>query len=141
MKKQITLLMLVVGVAFAAALVFQSAATAGQEPVEEAIVGTWRFADGYYVGFDEEGRLCYGGSAESVAGKIWCNRYTLEDGIVTESCMGGPEDRNCPLGGGTCRAAVSVDEAGQLRYRVLYEECDMMGYKVVPPRQFYFTKS
>lgn len=142
MKKRLTLLMVIVGLALAATLVFQSSATAGQEPaVDEKILGTWRLTDGYYIGFDEEGRFCYGGSAQSVAGKYWCNRYSMEDGIVTETCMGGPEDRSCPLGGGSCKAAVSVDDAGQLRYRILHEECDMMGYKLVPPRQFNFTKS
>jgi hypothetical protein len=139
-KKRILFFVLIVTLTLAAALTLQSVVTAGQEPLEEAIVGTWRFADGYYLGFDEEGRLCYGGSAESVAGKYWCNRYTFEEGIVTESCMGGPEDRNCPLGGGSCQVAVSVNESGNLNYRILYDQCDMMGYKLVPPRQFYFTK-
>lgn len=92
------------------------------------------------MGFDEEGNLCYGGSEESAAAKRYCNAYTLEDGVVTETCMGGPEDRNCPLGGGVCKARVSVDREGELDYRILRGQCDMLEHKVVPPKQYTFSR-
>ena len=142
MKRRLSLLVLIATVTLASALAYEHVANARQEPaLAEAIIGIWQFPqEGYYLGFDEEGKICYGGSAESVAAKKWCNRYTLEEEIVTETCMGGPEDRNCPLGGGSCQAAVAVDGDGQLRYRILYDACDMMSYKTVPPREFYFTQ-
>lgn len=143
MKRRIYYFVLIVILSLVAVVAQQRVADAVQEKaLEEAIIGTWAFSkDGYFLGFDKEGRLCYGGSAVSVAAKRWCNQYTLEDGIVTESCMGGPEDRNCPLGGGSCKAAVSIDRDGQLRYRIIYDQCDMLPYKVVPPQQFRFTRS
>lgn len=98
------------------------------------LTGIWAFAtDGYYIGFTEDGRLCSGGSAESVAAGRWCNAYTLDGDALTETCMGGPEDRACPLGGGRCVARVAVDEAGRLAYHIVQEACDMLPYKMLPP--------
>jgi len=140
MKAYVSLFFLIVAVLLAA-VGYREVADAGEETaLDEAIIGLWAFpVDGYFMGFDEEGRLCYGGSAETVGAKRWCNQYTLEDGIVTETCMGGPEDRNCPLGGGSCKARVDVAEDGQLKYRILHEECNMVQHKVVPPSQYSFT--
>lgn len=145
------LVVLILAVALLAVASFQSVADAGQtasqaesrtQSLDEEILGIWEFpVDGYYLGFDEEGRLCYGGSELSVAAKRWCNDYTLSGNIVTETCMGGPEDRNCPLGGGSCQAEVDVDANGRLVYRILYEQCNMLGHKVVPPRQFRLSNS
>lgn len=117
------------------------AATAEKASLNEELIGIWKFpVDGYYLGFDEEGQLCYRGSEESVAAKRRCNKYTPEGSIVTETCMGGPEDRNCPLGGGISKARVSVNNEGQLQYQILPDKCDMLAYRLVPPRQYAFTR-
>lgn len=146
------LYVLILAVLLVAAAGYQVVASAGKEdslaessvteaPPEDAIVGIWKYpVEGYYMSFDDEGHLCYGGSEESVAAQRYCNAYTLEDGVVTETCMGGPEDRNCPLGGGTCRARVSVNADGELDYQILRGQCDMLVHKVVPPRQYTFSR-
>ena len=123
MKMRSVLFVVLLTVTLFAVAGFQEGVDAGQElPLQESITGIWKFpVDGYYIGFDEEGWMCSGGSEESVAGKRYCSRYTLEDDVVTETCMGGPEDRNCPLGGGSCKARVSVGDNGQLTYRILHE--------------------
>ena len=126
---------------FAAAGCASVAASGDKGSLQEELIGIWQFpVDGYYLGFDEDGWLCYGGSEESVAAKRWCNRYTLAGSIVTETCMGGPEDRNCPLAGGSCKAHVGINEEGQLQYRLLPDECNMLSYKQVPPSQYAFTR-
>lgn len=112
-----------------------------KELLKEELLGIWKFpVDGYYLGFDEEGQLCYGGSEESVADKRWCYRYTLTESTVTETCMGGPEDQNCPLGGGICKARVSTNNEGQLQYQILPDQCNMLAHRLVPPRQYFFTR-
>lgn len=153
MKARLQLIVLIVVVGLGTVIGYQRMADAGGEASEmeisrveasseDEIIGIWRFPlDGYYVGFDGEGRLCYGASEESVAAKRWCNSYTLEDGVVTETCMGGPEDRNCPLGGGVCKARVSVSAGGQLHYRILRGQCDMLEQKVIPPREYTFSRN
>lgn len=100
------------------------------------LTGVWAFAaDGYYMAVTDDGRLCSGGSAESVAAGRWCNAFSLEGDVLTETCMGGPEDRNCPLGGGRCVARVAVDEAGRLSYHIVQEACDMLPFKMLPPAE------
>lgn len=140
MKAQSLLIVMIVAVALLTGVTFQEQLDARQDlPLEEAIVGVWKFpVDGYYIGFDRDGRVCYGGSEESVYARRWCNDYTLQDDILTETCMGGPEDRNCPLGSGSCKAKVSVSNDGQLTYRILYDHCNMLPYKTVPPREYSF---
>lgn len=151
MRARHYLLLLILAVLLAAVVAYQGVvAGAGEEaategspeaPLEEAIVGIWKFpVEGYYMGFDEAGNLCYGGSEESVAAKRYCNAYTVKDGVVTETCMGGPEDRNCPLGGGACKARVSVSADGEFDYRILRGQCDMLAYKAVPPRRYTFSR-
>ncbi len=152
MKARLYLFVLILVVGLAAVVGYQRVAKAGEEvssaevsetevSLANEIIGIWEFPlDGYYVGFDGEGQLCYGASAESVAAQRWCNAYTLEDGVVTETCMGGPEDRNCPLGGGVCKARVSVSADGQLHYRILRGQCDMLEHKVIPPRAYTFSR-
>lgn len=141
MKVHYILFVLFGVVVLLAGVAFHEEADARQAlPLEEAIIGVWELpVDGYYIGFDRDGRICYGGSEESVYARRWCNNYTLHDDVLTETCMGGPEDRNCPLGGGSCKAKVSVGDDGRLTYRILYEQCDMMSYKIVPPREYTFT--
>lgn len=141
MKARYLLFVFLLTIALLAVAGFQAQADARQEPpLQEAIIGVWQFpVDGYYIGFDRDGRMCYGGSEESVYARRWCNNYALQDDVVTETCMGGPEDRNCPLGGGSCKAKVSVGDDGQLSYRILYEQCDMLPYKTVPPREYTFS--
>lgn len=156
MKTRHYLFVLILALLLAAAVGFGGVADAGSETsaaaeasetevaLEEEIAGIWKFpVDGYdyYIGFDGDGNLCYGGSVQSVAAKRWCNDYTLEDGVVTETCMGGPEDANCPLGGGVCKARVSVSADGELSYRILQGQCEMLQYKVVPPRQYTFSRN
>jgi hypothetical protein len=110
-------------------------------PLQDELIGVWQFpVDGYYVAFDEQGRMCYGGSEESAAAGRWCNDYTLEGDIVTETCMGGPEDRSCPLGGGSCQARVSVPADGQLRYEIIADACNMLGHKLAPPLGYTITR-
>jgi hypothetical protein len=142
MKTTVPLFILALAVSLFAATGCKSVAASEERgSLQEKLVGIWQFpVDGYYLGFDEEGQLCYGGSEESVAAKRWCNRYTLAGSIVTETCIGGPEDRNCPLGGGVCKAQVRINEAGQLQYRILPDECNMLPYRVVPPSQYVFTR-
>jgi hypothetical protein len=141
MKKYLFLFLLALALSLVVGLGHTAVADAGEQgTLQEEIVGIWKFpVDGYYLGFDQEGWLCYGGSEASVAAKSWCNRYGIEDGVVTETCMGGPEDRNCPLGGGSCKARVWVDGEGQLQYRIIHDQCNMLAHKIVPPRQFTFT--
>lgn len=142
MKRFVYLLVLIVGVSLLATTGHQGAADAQEGvPLQEAIIGVWAFpVDGYYLGFFEDGRMCFGGSQESVEGQYWCNNYTLDDGVVTETCAGGPEDRNCPLGGGSCKARVSVADDGQLTYRILRGECEMLQHKTVPPKQHLMSR-
>ena len=113
----------------------------GSASAQKDLVGIWSFpVAGYYISFDRAGRLCYGGSTQSVAEGRYCNHYTVENGIVTETCMGGPEARNCPLAGGTCKARVSINESGSLQYTFLRGQCDMLAYKLVPPMTYTFVQ-
>lgn len=141
MKARYLLFVLFLAMALLAAAGFHVQVDARQNlPLQEAIIGVWQFpVDGYFMGFDRDGRLCYGGSEESVYARRWCNNYTLQGDILIETCMGGPEDRNCPLGGGSCQAKVGVGDGGQLTYRILYDQCDMLPYKIVPPREYTFS--
>lgn len=83
MKRYLFLYVLILALLPVAAVGYQEVADAGadageESSLEEAIIGIWKFpVDGYYIGFDADDRLCYGGSGESVAANTWCNKYAV----------------------------------------------------------------